>query len=85
MKVRIHIERVVLDGLNVAGADPGFIQAALETELSRLVTGGGIHPTLASGGAFAGVRGGGLEFTPETKPAALGSKIARAAYQGFGK
>jgi hypothetical protein len=37
MNVRLHIDRVVLDGIEVAAGDRPRLQAALETELTRLV------------------------------------------------
>lgn len=85
MNVRIHIDRLVLDGFSLAHGESAPLQAAVEAELSRLLREGGIHPGLASGGALANVQGGSLELKPSIKTAALGGAIAQAAYKGFGK
>jgi hypothetical protein len=85
MKVRIHIERLVLEGLPVARGGSALLQAAVESELSRLVGEGGIHSSLVSGGALAHAAGDRMEFQSGAKPAALGAQIARAAYKGFGQ
>ncbi|HEY4677146.1 MAG TPA: hypothetical protein VIJ01_08295 [Candidatus Angelobacter sp.] len=85
MNIKLHIERLVLDGLPVTRAQSTILKQAVESELSRLVIEGGIHPELTSGGALAHVPGASMEFDPSARPAALGAQIAQAAYKGFGK
>jgi hypothetical protein len=84
MTIYIHIERLVLDGIDIPYAQQPALQAALEAELARLVAEGGIMP--ASGGSFARVPGGSIDLNESGgDPAALGGQIARAVYGGFGQ
>src|SRR5690242_17490105 len=83
MTIRIHIERLVLEGFPEAPDGSASLQSACESELTRLVVQGGLHPTLASGGAWARLSGDSIRFQNDAKPAALGTQIARAAYFFF--
>ena len=85
MKIKLHIERLILDGLNVERLDGSVVQAAVETELARLLSTEGLHPSLLSGGAMPHAPGGSIQLTSESSPARLGTQIAQAAYGGLGK
>jgi len=82
MKIHLHIERVVLDGVPVD--QHRILRRALEQELTSRLMEGGLLPELSSGGAVPHVRGGAIEFTPRSHPARLGSQIAGAVYRGIG-
>jgi hypothetical protein len=84
MNVRLHIDRLVLDGLDVGEADRPRLQAAIEQELSRLIGAGGISPELAGGVALPSVRAPQIALAPDAKPAQLGAAIAGAVYGGVG-
>jgi len=85
MNVNLHIERLILDGIDVEPAHRPILQAALERELGRLIARGGVGPDLAAGGAVPSVRAGGFEMNAEKNPRQLGRQIARAVYGGIGK
>ena len=85
MNVSIHIERLVLDGVNVPYAQRPLLQAALEAELARLVTEGGLTPSLQSGGVFAQQPGGSIQLSAGGEPVRLGQQIAQAVYGGIGQ
>ena len=85
MNVNLHIERLVLDGLELERGHEPLLRAALEAELTRLIAGGGgaglvsaeTVPRLpAPGIETAGGDGG--------DPAHLGRRIARSVYDSFG-
>jgi len=84
MNVRIHIDRVVLDGVAVRAADRPHLAAAIESELTRLLGTGGIAPALASGGAVPMVLAPQITLAPDAKPSQLGASIAGAVYGGVG-
>jgi hypothetical protein len=84
MDIRVHIERLILDGLPITHSQGALVQAAVETELARLLTEGGIASSLQSGGALPGVRAGAMQQTSNAGPTQLGQQIARAVYQGIG-
>jgi hypothetical protein len=82
MKIYLHIERLVLDG--VAVEQPRVLRRALEKELSRRLMDGGLSPEFRTGGAVARVHGGSIELGKGSNPAKLGTQIAGAVYRGIG-
>ena len=59
MRLRLRIERVVLDGLPLQAADGSQVQAALAAELERRLAEHGVDPGL--GGQIARAVGAGLQ------------------------
>lgn len=84
MNVDLHIERLILEGIDLDPAHRPVLQAALEAELGRLIAAGGVGG-LAAGGAVPAVRAGGIEMGGDGDPAQLGRQIAGAVYGGIGK
>jgi hypothetical protein len=84
MKIRVHIERLVLEGLPVTSLDGPRVRAAVQRELTRLLGAHGISGGLRQGGAVAEVRGGGLHLAGANGPTAIGTRIGRSVYQGLG-
>jgi hypothetical protein len=81
MSITLHIERLVLEGLQ--GYDPAQLQAAIEAELTRLLAadepaalldGRQAVPTLAAPSIGA----------PAAGPQRLGTQIAAAIHAGLG-
>ncbi|HVT57260.1 MAG TPA: hypothetical protein VHR45_02580 [Thermoanaerobaculia bacterium] len=85
MNVRLHIERLVLDGIAVEPGHWPVLLAALEGELGRLLARGGVGPGLAAGGAVPSLKAGGFQIGGEGNPRQLGKQIAGAVYGGIGK
>jgi len=84
MNVNVHIERLVLEGVDVASEQRGALHAAVETELVRLLTQGGLASHLSGGGATPRIDGGAISVPGGRKPAQLGRQIAAAVYGGIG-
>ncbi len=82
--IKVHIESLVLDGLPVRRSQGPQVQAAVEAELSRLMSEGGLAPELASGGAVPSVRADGIKSIGGS-PAQIGRQIAKAVYGGVGR
>jgi hypothetical protein len=82
MTVRLHIDRLVLEGLDVRAGSRGTIAGAVEQELARLIANGGLAPSLAGGAALPSVAGGSIAATGS--PTGLGAAIAGAVYDGVG-
>jgi hypothetical protein len=85
MNIQVHIERLVLDGVTVAPGDRPELQAAVETELARLLADGGLSPALLGGGAVPSVRTGETQLSPEGDAVGIGQQIAAAVYGGIGQ
>ena len=84
MNVDLHIERLVLEGIDLAPGDSAALEAALTNELARLLAEGGIGAGLRHGGAMPAVEAGRLDLKGGERPAGLGQGIARAVYAGMG-
>jgi len=82
--IKVHIERLVLDGLPVILAQGPLVQSAVEAELGRLLSEGGLGPELASGGAVPSVRADGINSAGKS-PAQIGRQIARSVYGGMNR
>lgn len=85
MNINLHIERLVLDGLDITPDQRPVLQAAVETELARLLTSGGVSDALHAGGVFDSSNAAGLQLNNDGSPARLGEQIAGAVYGGIGK
>ena len=84
MNIKLHIERLVLDGVNIAPGQRHVLQASVETELTRLLTVGGLSPSLAQGTALPRISAGGIQLTAGNNPTQLGQQIAQSVYGGIG-
>jgi hypothetical protein len=85
VNINLHIERLVLDGLNIGPEQGAQVKTAVEAELSRLLTEGGLASGLQGGGALNQVRSSGIQLANDRNPAGLGKQIAGAVYGGIGK
>jgi hypothetical protein len=81
MKINLHIERLVLDGLPVGSHQGALIQSAIEAELARLLAGNGLEPELVSGGALGSLRAGGIRLEQDSTAPQLGEQIAGAVHR----
>jgi len=79
--VILHIERLVLEGLPVSHGQGAFVQAAVESELTRLLAEQGVKSS--SAGALTHLAGGSIQLTHNVQPAHLGHQIAAAVYTGL--
>jgi hypothetical protein len=84
VNVNLHIERLVLEGIDIDPAQRPILQAALEAELGRLIAEGGVG-ALAAGGAVPSVKAEGFQMSGDGNPSQLGRQIAGAVYGGIGK
>lgn len=84
MKINLHIERLVLDGLPIERKDGDAVKTAVEAELARLLNEGGVSGELAQGAAVPVVNGGQIKIGG-SDPKLTGRQIARAVYRGIGR
>jgi len=85
MKINLHIERLVLDGLPIERNQRSIVQAAVEAELTRLLSTDGIGASLISGGAIPYLAAGGIQLERDNTPAELGQQIAQSVYGGINR
>ncbi|MCI0397885.1 MAG: hypothetical protein L0332_30165 [Chloroflexi bacterium] len=82
--IRVHIERLILEGIDVAHRERPLLQQAVEAELGRLLATTGIAPELQADGAYPSGRAGAIQL-PQPDTIHLGQQIAQAIYQGLGQ
>ena len=85
MKINLHIDRLVLDGLPIDRHQGPLVKAAVEAELSRLLTANGLANSFLAGGATPSVPAPGIEMSNDRNAARLGQQIGSAIYGGIGK
>jgi hypothetical protein len=87
MRIRVRIDRVILDGVPLSAAQAPYVRAAIESELGRLFAERGV-PHDRSGGLLRAGATPSLH-PPEVRvtrnqPAATGRGIAGAVYRSLG-
>jgi hypothetical protein len=81
MGIDLHIEELVLDGF--AARDRHRIAAAMESELTRLLSAVGKQNSLAIPVEIAKLNGGAIRMNAGTKPHEAGTQIARAVFRSL--
>jgi hypothetical protein len=82
MKIKLHIDRLVLDGLPVTAVQGKTIGAAVERELTRLMASGGFDH--GGGHAIAKAKGPDIRVDRNHGPNATARKIAGAIHRSIG-
>ena len=83
MKISVHVERLVLEGLPVSVSERPLLQAAIEAELTRLLRNGGLADEFRAGSALTQVPAGAVRVGTESSPTELGTDIAHAVHRGL--
>jgi hypothetical protein len=84
MNINLHIERLVLEGVDIEPQDRPLLQLVLQRELTRLLTSDGLSQDFASGGAVSRISVPSIQLEANSRPTRLGQKIARSVYGGIG-
>jgi hypothetical protein len=83
MNITLHIERLILDGVNIAPDQRHLLQASLTVELTRLLTQSGLAANLIEGVSMPKLSANDVQLTGNN-PAQLGQQIAQSVYGGIG-
>jgi hypothetical protein len=78
MNINVHIDRLILDGLLMARGASDSVQAAVETELTRLLADKGFNRPSAY--AVTRLSAAPIQLTHNSRPSSLGHQIAQAIY-----
>jgi len=84
MNVNLHIDRLVLDGLDLDHHQRPLLQAAVQAELGRLLTAGGLSNEITNAGAIPRVAGNAIEVQQQHGPRDTGRRIAASVYGAIG-
>jgi hypothetical protein len=85
MKINLHIDRVVLDGVWYSPDERLSLKVAIEAELSNRLANGGLSDALQSSGALSNVRTTGVQLTNDGNSERMGEQVALAVYEGIGR
>ncbi len=85
MNINLHIERLVLDGLDIGPGQGRQVKSAVEAELSRLLRDSGLASALQNGVALPRINVEPVRMSQGNDPDRLGQQIARSVYGGIGK
>ncbi|SFN69957.1 hypothetical protein [Nitrosospira briensis] len=85
MNINLHIDRLILDGVNIHHSQRHLLHKSVESELTRLFTEGGVPQHLVRGGASPHVPASPIHMVGGSDPVRLGRQIARSVYGGIGK
>lgn len=83
MRINLHIDRLVLDGVNLKPGQQHLVQAGLEAELSRLLTDQELASGFVRNLAVPRVTTGGIQLAGDNNPSQLGQQIAQSVYGGI--
>lgn len=83
MSINLHIERLVLDGVNIAPGQHHFLQSSVTTELTRLLNNGDLLGNFVDGVALPRLSTSSIELN--NKPLELGQQLAQSVYGGIGR
>ena len=84
MNVNLHIERLILEGLDVSAKERRMFTSAIEEELRQLLKAGGIGAGLQGGGSTARITAPSIQLRRDTGTGQLGKQVAGAIYGGIG-
>jgi hypothetical protein len=83
MKIHVHIERLILDGLPIDRRSAPQVERAVQQELARLLSTAPLPAGVLAGGAIAKMQAAQITAA-EGKPApALGADIAQSLHGGL--
>jgi hypothetical protein len=85
MTVRIHIDRLVLEGFDYSPHEVALLESALGSELSRRLETGGISQELLGGGSVDAVNVSNISLPQKPSAGQSGRAIARAIHGGISK
>ena len=84
MNINLHIERLVLDGVDIASGQNDLLQASVTNELTQLFKSGGLASNLFAGVSLNSVTTNSIQLS-DGKSRALGQQIATSVYGGIAR
>jgi len=85
MSVSLHIDRLVLDGIELSGRERIDLKRAVRSEIARSVRDNGLSDELRGMGARPSLRTADIQLRTETSAGRLGVLLSRSVYRSIGK
>lgn len=83
MKIQLHIDRLVLEGVILSHDQQRLLQTAVINELTRLLSNGRLTPQLAKGITLDRLPANSIQLI-DNHPEQLGRQIAQSVYGSIG-
>ena len=83
MNINLHIDRLILEGVDIAPHQRHLLHASVTAELTRMFSNGSISPGFAAGLSVANISTGGVQLAGNN-PTQIGQQIAQSVYGGIG-
>ncbi len=83
MDIELNIDSIILHGLSISHHERPLLQAAVEAELTRLLTDSGAAPSLLAGGATSRVSADPIQLTAKNDSTHLGHQIAQVVHKSI--
>ncbi|BAY24868.1 hypothetical protein NIES2100_46660 [Calothrix sp. NIES-2100] len=78
MNINLHIEKLILDGLDIPRSQRELLKATVETELGKLLASQELPKNWQPNVSIPTI-----EVAPKSHPSQMGQQIAQAIYQGM--
>lgn len=83
VNINLHIERLVLDGVNITLIQRRLLQASVTTELTRMLAESGLPTGFTQEAISVRMSTDGIQLTGNNTPTQLGQQIAQSVYGGI--
>jgi hypothetical protein len=85
MTVRVHVDRLVLEGFDYSLGDTVRLESSLREELARRLSASGVSDELRFGGSLDAMRPATVSLPEKPNAVQSGRAIAGAIHRGIGK
>lgn len=82
MNINLHIERLVLEGVNITADQCDLLQASVTTELTRMFAEGGLSSGFFQGAVLPRISTESIQLTGNNATK-IGQQIAQSVYGGL--
>jgi hypothetical protein len=83
MTLRVHIDRLVLEGFDFSARDTAHLESALRSELASRLALSGVSSELRTGANVSALRPAHISLPQKPAAATSGRAIARAVHKGI--
>ena len=83
MNINLHIDRLIVDGVDIAPGQGRVLQASVTTELTRMLSEGGFSSGLSEGNALSRTTTDVIRLNEGNNPMQIGQQIAQLVYGGI--
>lgn len=85
MNINLHIDKLVLEGVDIAPGQSRLLQRIVAAELTRMLSDGELSPSLVQGSSLSRLAAGNIQLREDNDTGGLGRQIAQSVYGGLGR